>query len=127
MKLFEIVDEIPVPSAEVRTIKEFNRLITRDRGSEGDSQGRKKKRALQELAFVHWYCTFDTRFENMQETERNASIANAVGLPEDWELDSDIRMAIERYSDMLTTESMPFVQSLRKGLNKMLRKMRMVK
>lgn len=119
MKLFDLVDDLPVPSAEARTIKEFNRLITRDRGSEGDAQGRKKKKALKELAFVHWYCTFDSRFEQYDdEKARNEAIINAVGLPEDWEPDADVKLAIERYDDMLVTESMHFVKSLRIGLNK---------
>lgn len=120
MKLVTIEDEMPVFNPEVRVIVEFNRILMRDKGSEGDADGRKKRFALRELAFVHFYCAFDSRFDLYDtEEERIEAIKKAVGLPDDWIKDSLIDDAINRYSDMMKTESMKLVENIRKAIQKL--------
>ncbi len=119
MRLFELEDEMPVFSPEARTIKEFNAILRRDRGSKGDHDGRKKQHALKELSFIHFYCTFDSRFELYEtEEERNEAIKVAVGLSEEWQPDDLIVAGIRRYTDMMQTESMGLVKQARSAIKK---------
>lgn len=113
MKLFKLVDNLPVPSEEALLIKEFKKLITRDRT-------RDKSLGLKELGFVYYYCSFDTRFDAYRtEEERVEAIKTVLGLKEDWEIDSDLKLALERFSDMMITESLVLVQKMKNGIKKM--------
>ena len=119
MKLITLENEMPVFNPEIRMIKEFNRILMRDRGSEGDSQGRKKSVALKELAFVYFYCVFDSRFDMYTtDDERNEAIRDAVGLPKEWEIDDIIIDAIKAYDKMMQTESMRLVNKARIAIQK---------
>lgn len=99
MKLFDLLDELPIPSSEARTIKEFNEIIKRD-----NSKG--KQVCLKELAFVHFYCSFDTRFSIYEDqSERIDAVKEVVGLPDDWMVDGVIDAACDRYVELIKTES----------------------
>jgi len=65
MKLFEIDQETKLPkaSAEARMIKSFNDLLKRLNKVEGDSDGRRKLRNEQELAYVYYQGVYDSRFK----------------------------------------------------------------
>lgn len=113
MKLITIENEMPVFNPEIRTIIEFNRILMRDKD-------KFKNNALKELAFVHFYCTYDSRFELYDtEDERIQSIITAVGLPDDWLVDEVIEEACVRYSDLMQTRTMKLAKSLRESVNKL--------
>lgn len=119
MKLVALVDEMPVFSEEARTIKAFNDIIRRDRGSEGDSQGRKKQVAIAELGFIYFYCSFDSRFDLYDtDIERIEAIRITVGLPDTWQVDNIIKEAIKVYTDLMKTESMRLVNKARGAIKK---------
>lgn len=105
MKLVTIEDEMPIYNPEVRVIKEFFQLLKRDKGVD-DTEGRKKVRATKEFSFIHFYCVYDSRFEAYEGKEKVEVIKRMVDLPEEWKIDNDIRAAIDRYSDLITTPSM---------------------
>lgn len=112
MKLVTLENEMPVFEPEIRTITEFNRILMRDKD-------RTKKFALKELAFVYFYCVFDSRFDYYSvEKERNDAIKRAVGLEDDWEKDSIINDAINCYTDLMQTESMRLVNKARAAIKK---------
>lgn len=120
MKLVQLIDEMPYFSEEARTIIQFNRILMRDKGSEGDSDGRKKKFALKELAFVYFYCSFDGRFQFYDtEKERIEAIKSVLGLPKEWVIDSVIEDAIKMYSYLTETESMALVKEARRAIKKL--------
>lgn len=112
MKLFELQNEIPVPSAEARTLKYFKALLDRDKS-------KNKKQALKELAFVYFACSFDSRFDSYDTFEETIeAVKTAVNLPEDWEMDDTVRMAIEQYQNSINTESMQLVNKARAAIKK---------
>lgn len=118
MKLFEIdeVTKLPIPTAEARTIKEFNEIIKRLQRVDGDADGRKKIRNIQELAYVHFNCVYDSRFKLLSKEDREIAIKNLVGLPQDWKPDELVNQAMTVYSDLQWTESVDLVTEIQKSI-----------
>lgn len=114
MKLFEIDQEtrLPVATAEARTIKSFNEILKRLRKSDGDSDGRKKKRNEQELAYVYFQKCYDSRFKLLNKEEREVVIKKLIGLPDDWQPDELIKQAIEDYAVTQETPSLKLVEGI---------------
>ena len=111
MNLFEIIDEMPVPSAEARMIKEFNAILNKNKD---------KNIALKELAFIYFFCGFDSRFVTYDDpVEKQEKIAIVVGLSEDWKPDIKVQDAIRRYQDLMNTESMRLVVKQREAIKKL--------
>lgn len=118
MELITVVNEMPVFNPEVRTIKEFKRIIERDRGSKGDHDGRKKLTATKELAFVFFYCVYDSRFDEWQGEEKIKRIKEHVDLPIKWKVDQDMKEAIEKYKFMMETPSLRLYKKMLDGVKK---------
>lgn len=99
MKLFDTSEELPIPSEEARTIKEFYEIIVRDKS-------KNKQHCLKELAFIHYWCAFDSRFDIYEsERDRCEAIKEVVGLDVDWMPDDVVDKAADRYAEMIKTES----------------------
>ena len=113
IKLFELNDQgLPEISIEARTIQVFKKLITRDKGSEGDHDGRKKYHATKELAFIYFYAKFDSPYEAYEEYDRALKIKKAVGLEEKWKVDKDIQEAIDYFKEIQRTPAMEYLESV---------------
>lgn len=118
IQLFTVENDIPQISAEAMMIKEFKDLIRRDRGSEGDADGRKKFTARKELAFVYFFLS-DSRFEMYNEEERIKTLREVLELPSEWSPDEKVWAAIDRYKMMLETRSSDLVKQAREALDKL--------
>ena len=119
MKLITIVDEMPVFNPEIRTIAVFNKLLVRDKGTKGDHDGRKKSRATKELAFIHFWCVYDSRFESYEKGEKVDRIKELVDLPSNWKPDNDVKAAAVVYADLTYTPSMGLFKTAQKSLYKL--------
>lgn len=101
------------PTAYARTIDSFLYLITRDRGSKGDSQGRKKRRASKEFSYI--YFMYDPRssfYDIPDEDERHKTVKGLLFNEEDeWEPDEAVEEASEDYKKAVETVSMRLLQS----------------
>lgn len=91
--------ELEINKAEARKILEFNVLMVRDKGSAGDSEGRKKYVACAEIYYI--YLVYDVRsiyyFLPMHEKKEKAK--KDAKLPENWKEDADIVNAINMYKE----------------------------
>jgi len=91
--------ELEVNKPEARKIVEFNVLMVRDKGSVGDSEGRKKYVACAEIYYI--YLVYDVRsiyyFLPMHEKREKAK--KDAKLPETWKEDQDIINAIAVYKE----------------------------
>jgi hypothetical protein len=119
MKLFEIDQETKLPkaSAEARMIKSFNDLLKRLNKVEGDSDGRRKLRNEQELAYVYYQGVYDSRFKLIRtEEDRNKAIKTLIGLPDDWQPDQLVKKCIEDFKETQFTESLPLVENIQKSI-----------
>lgn len=101
---------------EARTIKQFKKIITRDKD-------RFKKRALSELAFIYFYADTKSEFNKnfVDEDSRAIEIkASLDDLEDGWKIDKDIRDAIDLYIKMNTTVATRALEFQRKNIDALL-------
>lgn len=118
MELIKIVDDMPVFNPEVRMIKSFKRLLERDKGSKGDHDGRKKLIATKELALIHFYCVYDSRFDSYEGKEKVNILKEHLDLSNKWKVDEDIKDAIREYRFLKYTPSMSLYKQMINGVKK---------
>jgi hypothetical protein len=106
MKLLVIEDDLRAyPAPEVAGVEEFKELVKRDRGSPGDSQGRKKQRAARELAYIYHMVSPDSPYRVYDADLREELICRDLfhDYPE-WRLDDVVTAAMEKYKELKQTE-----------------------
>src|SRR6478752_9185790 len=112
--LFTLENEIPKINPVARTIKEYRDIIERDRGSTGDSQGRKKLQATKELAFVVLFVNLKSAYNrNYDEQSRTAELIRSLELPKDWKIDDKVKAAMTEYAKTQVTPSSAMLVSTR--------------
>lgn len=116
MELITVVDDMPVFNPEVRMIKEFKRLLERDKGSKGDHDGRKKHVATKELCFIYFWCAYDSRFDAFEGKEKTKILKEYLDLPEKWKVDDDIKAAVKAYRFLTETPSMRLYKKMVEGV-----------
>lgn len=113
----------------ITTIKEFRKLVVRDKGSKGDIDGRKKLRATKEFTFIYHFVSYKSEFENYSETERaeqsriNAELEDSF----DYRKDEDLVLAIKKYKDLQDSPALRLLTEAKEGLhlsNKVIRNIR---
>lgn len=118
MKLVILNEEMmPVFNPEARLIKEFNLLLTRDRGSVGDHDGRKKRHATKELCFIHFIASRNSEYVlGYPSDKREGLIKKALDLPDTWKPDEAVNAAIKVYKDLNYTPSLEALEEIKETL-----------
>jgi len=103
----------------ISTIKEFKKILVRDRGTKGDLEARKKLQATKEFTFIYHYCDYKSQFGNYSERDRLAeSIRNAeLPLDFDYTKDEDLVLAIKKYRDLQETPALKVLTEAKEGLH----------
>lgn len=103
---------------EARTIKQFKKIITRDKD-------RFKKRALSELAFIYFFADIQSNF-NKNYPDDDERIKNIVESLDDidnsWKVDAIIQDAIDFYIENNTTASSRALTLQRKSVDSLVTK-----
>ena len=86
-----------VISDEAQSIPEYKRLITRDKGSKGDGEGRRKKQSKRELLYMYHMVHPASICANLPNYEKIVLAKRTADLDEDWKADKDVLKAIDRY------------------------------
>ena len=115
IELLKVEDNYAVPNPEVRALPEFRDLIARDRGSNGDSQGRKKLQACKELAWIYFMYDPLSPYQALEEEERYPRVGSAVFDDKKYTPDKTVKKAAKRYQEMVTTLPVRLLQSAREG------------
>jgi hypothetical protein len=113
----------------ISTIKEFKKILTRDKGSKGDIDGRKKLQATREFTFIYHYCDYASKFSNYSEDDKLKACQLNADLPDDFDYtkDEDIVAAVKKYKDLQETPALKMLAEAREGLHsahKVIRKIR---
>jgi hypothetical protein len=117
-ELLEENNHFAYPSAYARTIPAFRDLITRDRGSKGDSQGRKKLQAARELAYIYFMENPKSQYMALPEDKREERVINAV-FPEPWKPDKAVQKAREVYRQSVDTIAVKLLKSSYKAVHQL--------
>jgi hypothetical protein len=114
MKLL-IIDErtkLPVPSPEALLIPSILEIWTRKQKIDGDRDGLKKTRNLQEIGFIYFNCVFDSRFRLYKGEQKIEKIKELLKLPPDWKPDEEVIEGIKVYGNTQITGGSNLVYSL---------------
>jgi hypothetical protein len=84
---------------EILLYDAFKKILKRDRGSEGDSQGRLKLYAFKEFTYIYMMCDYDSycNIHGLSEEEAQIYAKKIAGLAINWEEDDEIIEAMDEY------------------------------
>jgi hypothetical protein len=109
---------VVINKAEVLLIPEFKRLLSRDRGSEGDADGRKKFKAIKEFTYIWYYCSFTSPIFDWSDRDRHLEALKISTLKES-NIDTDVDAAIIAYKTYTNVISLRLYTSVLEGCNKL--------
>jgi len=121
MKLLVLEDDLRAyPSPEAAMIPEFKALIRRDRGSPGDSQGKKKQKAAREFAYIYHICSHESPYRSYEGEYREEKVRTDVfhDMPE-WRADKDVKAAKDKYEELTDTELTMLLKGATSAVNKL--------
>lgn len=84
---------LEINKPEARNIPEFKAIIIRDKGSDGDHDGRKKLYAFKELMFAYTYYHPLSMYRDLADEVRFSACVGYADLPLDFKLDDLIKAA----------------------------------
>lgn len=88
----------------MRQIEVFKKLITRDKGSPGDADGRKKYRAMRDLAYIYFMDDPRSPYMHYPESDRSERVLEALQHTLD-DKDDDLQAARDYYRSFETVTS----------------------
>ena len=103
IKLFLFKDgNLVINKTEILTVPEFRTILTRDRGSVGDHDGRKKKQAFKEFSYIyHMADVNSTNIRNGISGQKAVDNAKSwSGLDTDYRADEVVNKAIAKYKEL---------------------------
>jgi len=121
MQLLKLEDDLRAyPAPEVADIPEFRALVKRDKGSPGDSQGRKKQRAARELAYIYHMSSYESPYRVYEEDLRRDLLQKDVfhDMPE-WKEDKLVREALSKYEELSQSEMTLLLGAAISAVNKL--------
>lgn len=116
MKIFTVKEGLLVLNLEeLRGIRPFRDVLARDKGSEGDHDGRKKYRAFKEFYYIYYVADFSS-FGNLSkynEKELHIHAVKESGLEDTYKPDALIKECIDWYkcAQLELAPSIPFLQA----------------
>jgi hypothetical protein len=111
-KLFTVDANLQVElnRAELLLIPEFSAIIRRDRGSDGDHDGRKKFHARKVFTFIYFYCDWKSPLKDFTLEAKKKEALRTAGL-EDKHIDGIVRDAMDIYESYQETLSTKLLHS----------------
>lgn len=121
VKLFKIgANGIEINKEEIALYKPINKIISRDRGSLGDADGRKKLKAIKDLSYIYFYCNPESEPNRLGYSDKlkHDYAIKMSGLPTNYVIDSDIKEAIVSYNESLAScLSLELLNNSRKAIS----------
>lgn len=106
MKLFVYKEGVlSLYKDEILLYPELSAILTRDKGSLGDSDGRKKLQAWKEFTYLYMICDYSSHpnQHGMNELEAHKYAIDIAGLPDKWIPDSVVLAAMDFYVNTMTS------------------------
>lgn len=122
MKLYEIVDFVPVPTEEwmaMEAAQELYKLVY-NKGP-GDADGRKRVRGTKEMVYIYFFCDYRSEFHNYPDDTRNEESLSAAGLPDDHPTSVELLSAMGVYSHHISAgnQVLGLLESARTAVSKL--------
>lgn len=112
MKILELNNDRVTISSEALGLLFFKNLWNRDKG-------KNKEKAYNDIAYVFYYCDFNSPFFAYPPEERSKMIKQYIIGDDKFKIDKEIEIAIEEYTKLNTTPSMRMLESVNIAISKM--------
>lgn len=100
-----------------KQIPEYKMVLMKDKGSEGDYDGRRKLKSKKEFLYIYHMCDPRSLCYNLGQIDKEIVAKKTAGLPEDWKESDFIIDAIVRYKlDIILTATGNSYYAAEKGL-----------
>lgn len=115
IELMKVHDSYAEPNPEIRAIPVFRDIIARDRGSEGDSQGRKKLQATKEFAWIYFMHDPLSPYQALEKEERLQKVGYLLFDNAKYKPDKKLKEAADRYIEMSETLQVRMLNAAREA------------
>lgn len=85
---------------EARQIKEFKEILSNDKGSEGDYDGRKKYYAFKEFMYIYHMASPKSIYRDLPDKARKVRAILEAGLGKEWKETQLIKDAVQEYKNV---------------------------
>lgn len=85
---------------EARQIKEFKEILSNDKGSEGDYDGRRKYQAFKEFLYIYHMASPKSIYRDLPDKARKTRAILEAGLGKDWKESQLIKDAVQEYKNV---------------------------
>jgi hypothetical protein len=102
MKLFTYSEgKLSLDREEILLYPALKRILDRDKGSPGDSDGRKKLQAWKDFTYIYLICDYASypNQKGMNAKEAHKYAVDLADLPNDWLPDKELCIALDFYHD----------------------------
>ncbi len=109
---------IDINKVWISTVRDLKAILSRDRGSPGDTQGRKKLQAKKEFTFIYHMVDYRSPYEKYEEKSKIEEAIKNADLPDDFDYTKDRLLvnALNCYAKIQETTSLRLLSSARKAL-----------
>ena len=115
LTLFVIEDYEPRISDAALLIEEFKVLHSLNYNKQpGDTQGRERKRAIQEARYLFHFCDYRSEYSEYKDEEKHEEALRAAGLPEDYKISEELQACMDV---MFKTQDTRMLRTLRTAEN----------
>jgi len=111
----------PSPTGDILTIPIFLELWERITKLDGDRDGSKKRRNLQEYGYIKFNGAYDSKYRYMEAKEADEKIRVLLKLPDEWQPDEVVKECLRIYIELQETPTMELLDDL-EGTNRDLKK-----
>jgi hypothetical protein len=120
MKLLEINSEGElVISDECRAIEPFASMFNLTYNKQkGDSDGRLRKRALQELKYVYFMYDWGSSHQTLDEASRHQEALASAGLPGNYKFSDELKQACEKFKKLRYTRPVRQLITARQSMDR---------
>lgn len=112
MKILELNNDRVTISAEALGLTFFKTLWSRDKS-------KNKEKAYNDIAYVFYYCDFNSPFSALPPDDRAKTIKQFVIGDTKFVVDKEIELAIEGYKELNTTPAMKMLEAVQIAISKM--------
>lgn len=98
---------LEINKPEIRNIKEFRAILTRDKGgTKGDYDGRNKHFAFKELMFVHQFVHPASAFKDLGDEDREKVVIDHCSFDKAWKPDKVVKAACDKYKELINMSAL---------------------
>ncbi len=123
VRLFEIDkehNEVMLDKEFIHIVPEFKTILVKDKGSQGDNDGRKKLMAKKKFFYIYLMEDYNSILENYEPYEKRIQAMEMLQLTEK-DIDADVLAALDKYRELQSnaTKSLKLLRAVKVSITQL--------